>query len=615
MNVPPVLVDTWSTTAKQLGNLYGFVSPGDIQDFERRCHAEGITYITTTLPKLGKALERSFMTGVFELPAEFKARRGCHYAQFLHKAFAALFTEDGTCRFDFHTADFSVGAWIERDVLSSAVLVIRQLTLMYYKLEMPYPVDVEKAFISKFKSTDRALKISDQNLDTTLPLLTRAAGLVKRLLHRFDPMDILPKHGSGSSSCGLSPVDRYGSPRYFPQIDTVYKYTEWYFTSVEHVGACYPDLFEDSELDVPTAKVVLIPKDSRGPRLISMEPRETMYLQQGLMAKLYEAIDHYPTVRQQLSCTDQSRNRALALLGSETGGYATLDLEEASDRVSWKLVEILFPPNWVESLRATRSSQTMLPDGSIFPLQKFAPMGSACCFPVECIVFWAVTLAATLPTDYNLSCLFRSNPLVDPLVAVSVFGDDIIVPTAQADKAIAALTSVGLKVNEGKSFTRGPFRESCGGDYFLGRNVAPVRIKHLPSTNPKRNQLCFSKFRLCNFINNLVARFHVDVYPFRELFTKHYGRIDVVVPPYGDRLIAALVLYGDYDDLASRRFNPHLFKSEALLLTERGIDETVDLDDRSCLLRWYLTWGPESSIAEIPVRDRYRYKKGWIAIR
>jgi len=58
---------------------------------------------------------------------------------------------------------------------------------------------------------------------------------------------------------------------------------------------------------------------------------------------------------------------------------------------------------------------------------------------------------------------------------VGVNGDDIIVPTAYAQRVIDALTLFGFTVNEQKSYydPNGHFRESCGGDYFRGVGVRP----------------------------------------------------------------------------------------------------------------------------------------------
>ena len=40
------------------------------------------------------------------------------------------------------------------------------------------------------------------------------------------------------------------------------------------------------------------------------------------------------------------------------------------------------------------------------------------------------------------------------------------------------LEAFGLLVNKKKSFSKGNFRESCGGDYFMGTDVTPVYMRH-----------------------------------------------------------------------------------------------------------------------------------------
>jgi hypothetical protein len=57
---------------------------------------------------------------------------------------------------------------------------------------------------------------------------------------------------------------------------------------------------------------------------------------------------------------------------------------------------------------------------------------------------------------------------------VYVYGDDLVVPADEAPSVIEDLELFGLKVNSAKSFWTGKFRESCGGDYYDGRDVTPV---------------------------------------------------------------------------------------------------------------------------------------------
>ena len=62
---------------------------------------------------------------------------------------------------------------------------------------------------------------------------------------------------------------------------------------------------------------------------------------------------------------------------------------------------------------------------------------------------------------------------------VRVYGDDIIVPVDMMEPVAAGLEAFGLRVNSSKSFGTGRFRESCGGDYYEGVWITPVRVRSL----------------------------------------------------------------------------------------------------------------------------------------
>jgi hypothetical protein len=168
---------------------------------------------------------------------------------------------------------------------------------------------------------------------------------------------------------------------------------------------------------------------------------------------------------------DQQINRDLAKIGSVTGCWATLDLKEASDRVSNYLVARLFRN--IPCLRyftSKRSTHVKMPDGSLHKLNKLAGMGSGLTFVTMAFIIHSAISTALSPVYGS----FRKAGSM-----VYVYGDDIIVPTRDVDRAVKALELLGLRVNLGKSFKnpRSRFRESCGGDYFLGNEVAPVRLR------------------------------------------------------------------------------------------------------------------------------------------
>lgn len=91
-------------------------------------------------------------------------------------------------------------------------------------------------------------------------------------------------------------------------------------------------------------------------------------------------------------------------------------------------------------------------------------MGNGYTFELESAIFYCVALA---------TCEFLGLPTED----VSVYGDDIIVPTQAAYQLKEILNELGFTLNQEKSFTSGPFRESCGADFFYGVNVRPFLIR------------------------------------------------------------------------------------------------------------------------------------------
>jgi hypothetical protein len=210
---------------------------------------------------------------------------------------------------------------------------------------------------------------------------------------------------------------------------------------------------------------IFVPKSYKTFRTISMEPTTLMYYQQGVLGEIDRVINADRRLRDRLGLHYQERNQILARQGSIARDYATIDLSAASDSVSYNLVKALFSRTklW-RHIFATRSTRTWLPDGRVIELKKFAPMGSALCFPIETIIFGAICHYVT--REHYVTGRY------------SVFGDDIIVPTQCVADTMLILTTLGFKVNREKSFYQPDcwFRESCGGEYCDGYDVSPMRI-------------------------------------------------------------------------------------------------------------------------------------------
>jgi hypothetical protein len=247
------------------------------------------------------------------------------------------------------------------------------------------------------------------------------------------------------------------------------------------------------------ARLMFVPKNLKTARSICMEPNTLMFFQQGIEREMLRLIDSSP-LSNFIDIRDQSRNRALSLAGSISGEIDTLDLSAASDRLSYSLMNKVFPNSWKIVMRVTRSHGCFLPDGLYHKLLKFAPMGSALCFPTQCILFTCVCIMAGCQYTYeveNADCDFLD--WIDSNLSrviglfgqytgyetssyrpLAVYGDDICLDRRLTDKVKSILSRLGFLVNDTKSFTGSQaFRESCGGFYLAGHDITPLyfRIK------------------------------------------------------------------------------------------------------------------------------------------
>lgn len=203
-------------------------------------------------------------------------------------------------------------------------------------------------------------------------------------------------------------------------------------------------------------------KDSEKDRGICVEPSLNVFYQLALgRAISSRMLTKYGWDKS----TCESFHKTLARIGSLTGSVATIDLSNASDTVCYNLIKLLLPPDWWQLVADLRSSHTLL-NGKWVKLEKFSSMGNGFTFELETLVFFTMAKVLNrLEPSTEEACT--------PGLAISVYGDDIIVPTSNSASMVAALKFFGFTPNEKKTFLEGPFRESCGGDYFAGHDVRP----------------------------------------------------------------------------------------------------------------------------------------------
>lgn len=205
-------------------------------------------------------------------------------------------------------------------------------------------------------------------------------------------------------------------------------------------------------------KVGFVPKTALTMRSIAVEPTLNTFLQKGVDQILRRAL-----LRVGLDLGNQEKNQRMAFQGSlewdSEDPYCTIDLSSASDTISIMTVRDLLPEEWFWVLDDLRSRYRESGKGVVM-YEKFVTMGNGFCFPLQTLIFSSLVVAAYAAA--GLAPDFR------------VYGDDIIVRRSVFDKVMELLKFYGFVANKRKTFSVGPFRESCGGDFHKGTNVRPI---------------------------------------------------------------------------------------------------------------------------------------------
>lgn len=209
--------------------------------------------------------------------------------------------------------------------------------------------------------------------------------------------------------------------------------------------------------EVDGAVLFTVPKKTDIDRCACKEPDINMFLQKGVGAHIRRRLLKFG-----VNLQDQSINRKFAQKGSLDGSLATLDLSSASDSMTISCVRAILPEDWYLYLNDIRSPIVMV-DGEAFRTEMFSSMGNGFTFELESLIFYVLMRAVSY---------FEGIQGV-----VSVYGDDIIIPTGMYDLGLFVLSVFGFTPNYDKSFAEGPFRESCGGHYHNGNDVTPFYLK------------------------------------------------------------------------------------------------------------------------------------------
>lgn len=255
----------------------------------------------------------------------------------------------------------------------------------------------------------------------------------------------------------------------------------------------YDNPSNSGTIRVEGSRLTTVPKNEDIHRTIAIEPSGNMALQLALGRYIEDVLRSIG-----LDISDQQlKNKALAWAGSCVDDFATIDMTSASDMFHPKLVRKLLPKELFRWMMHVRSPATQLPDGRWVQLNMMSTMGNGFTFPMMTLIFVALIYATRLKRggpskyiDWNKT---------------AVFGDDIIVPKSEAPDLIEVLEGCGFIINHEKSYLDGPFRESCGGDFYNGTDVTPVYIKEL-TTNASCYAALNGLFEWCARQQTLLPR-------------------------------------------------------------------------------------------------------------
>ena len=484
----------------------------DLVTIDKRFENEGYGFLTVALPALDAALLRGLSSGQFTCPKHFKTVPGGTIPRFLSGMFCKVF-------------DPLTGRLVEDPDLG-IITDLHQVLLLFKKTQLS-PENEEylhSKAVSEFYQCDDVAKL------VTMPdrhdhLIGRVCKMLLNTLNVKDVENASYKHGPGAVKEGykanqkwkalFSAVERddrdlqsagiwgIGENRSLDtsrpsdirgsQSGLLLSYGVRISAFYNRLRSCRNDRANDSlgqsligetindGSSSSSAKLITVAKNSSSRRTITVEPMLKQYVQQGLNTLLRDSIKECRVLRECIALTDQSKNQVLALEGSLTDKWATIDLKSASDLLSVSLVKSVFRhhPDFFGHMMACRSPNVQTEGKPLLTLGKFAGMGNALTFPVQSICYAVVCIAAILDSEGSTPSYGK---VMRAARRLRVFGDDVIVDTKYVHQCVNWLERVGLRVNVNKSFLAGNFKESCGVDAFKGVDITPLYCRHRPDT-------------------------------------------------------------------------------------------------------------------------------------
>jgi len=229
-------------------------------------------------------------------------------------------------------------------------------------------------------------------------------------------------------------------------------------------------------------KQEFVPKTNQVDRMIAKECVGNVVMQRAFARYMLNEFDgfKYRGLKHTYSGYDvsqQSIKHSVWLPFLEEEGLATIDMENASNTIASTLIKKLLPSwlfNLLETVRSDRIHLHRSVGDGFYKPELFSANGNGFTFELETIVFWALSIAVIETSEQEHSG------------KVSVFGDDIILPSSAVAEFGNLAKDIGMSLNRDKSFVSGPFRESCGAHNYRAYNVAPPFLREIGTTRQSR---------------------------------------------------------------------------------------------------------------------------------
>lgn len=465
----------WQELLAEAGSRCSVSTAQDLTTVLRRVEEEGESFLTITLPTFADGLLKGLEAGKVA-PKDFpsfafsRKKRESVGLPRLFRGFLELIFDSGS------------GQLLECPSVE-AISCVRQLALSFNKILLESSPARKQKAMEGYIECEKEVKGHDaarsawQTSDFARVAHLLFGRVYSELNLRLRHHSLLGAHGPGSTADRLSGNAKWDQQEWTWRLERVFPSSGFLVPNDRHYTWLSRLNFLEPGAERPV-RVIDVPKTVKTPRIIAMEPTCMMYAQKALANALIPMLESDKLVSGMIGFEDQTVNRRMASSGSLHGNLATLDLSEASDRVSNQLVRAMFAwqPRIAEAVDATRSRSADVPGFGVQRLAKFASMGSALTFPIEAMVFLTIVFLAV---ERESSCLLTESAVRRLKGQVRIYGDDIIVPKEYAEAVVLELEAFGLKVNRRKSFWNGKFRESCGGEYYDGADVTIVRFRQL----------------------------------------------------------------------------------------------------------------------------------------